>query len=456
MRQNLQLDELVDGQRFGRFNTNLLFWSFLAMLADGYDIAALASAAPQLGRAWHIAGHAFAPALSASLFGILLGAPALGYVGDRFGRKCAIVSGCIIYGLGTLATVWSSNLEQLTVLRFIAGVGIGGLMPNTIALTSELAPKRLRAALIVLMFTGITTGGSIPGFVQAWLIPHYGWQVMFWIGGLAPLSTATCLWFALPESVKYLASKGAQRAALLATVRRIRPDLTIDDDAQFTVASSLQAAGSGLPQIFGRGLAWVTPVLWLCFASALMANYFLNSWLPLIFENSGLTPRQSGTAISFYHYGGTLGGLLVSVVLGRFGFSAIALLFLLAVPAIAAIGLPGVSWLTLLGMVTLAGFCTLGAQFGNNAASGLLYPTAFRSRGSGWALGVGRFGSVIGPLLGGVLIGMRLPLRQLFLLASLPMAAGLIAAAIIARLCHSRFGGLQIDDMTQHEPTSGS
>jgi AAHS family 4-hydroxybenzoate transporter-like MFS transporter len=454
MRQNLQLDELIDGQAFGRFNCNLLFWSFLAMLADGFDIAALASAAPQLGREWHVASHAFAPALSASLFGILLGAPMLGYVGDRFGRKCAIVSGCVIYGLATLATVWSGNLVQLTLLRFLAGIGIGGLMPNTIALTSELAPKRLRAALIVLMFTGITTGGSVPGYVQAWLIPHYGWQVMFWIGGLAPLLIAICLWFALPESVKYLASKGAQRAALLAMLRRIRPDLNIEDDAQITVASSLRASGSGLRQIFSRGLAWVTPILWLCFASALMANYFLNSWLPLIFENSGLTARQSGTAISFYHYGGTLGGLLVSVVLGRFGFTAIALLFLLAVPAIAALGLPGVSWLTMLATVTLAGFCTLGAQFGNNAASGLLYPTAFRSRGSGWALGVGRFGSVIGPLLGGVLIGLRLPLRQLFLLASLPMVIGLVASAIIAGLCHRRLGGLQIDDMMQQPPLS--
>jgi AAHS family 4-hydroxybenzoate transporter-like MFS transporter len=142
------------------------------------------------------------------------------------------------------------------------------------------------------------------------------------------------------------------------------------------------------------------------------------------------------------------------VVLGRFGFTAIALLFLLAVPAIAALGLPGVSWLTMLATVTLAGFCTLGAQFGNNAASGLLYPTAFRSRGSGWALGVGRFGSVIGPLLGGVLIALRLPLRQLFLLASLPMVVGLIASAIIAGLCHRRLGGLQIDDMTQQPPLS--
>ena len=447
MGQVLLIDELVDGQRFRRFNLNLLLWSFLAMLADGYDIAALASAAPQLARSWHVAPKAFAPALSASLFGILFGAPLLGYVGDRFGRRTAIVVGCAIYGLGTLATVWATDLDQVVVLRFLAGIGIGGLMPNTIALNSELAPKRLRAALVVLMFTGITTGGGIPGYIQAWLIPHYGWQVMFWIGGLAPLLIGACLLLALPESVKYLAARPLRRAELLATIRRLRSDLTIADDAQFVIAPGAQARGFALAQIFRRGLAWVTPILWICFATALMANYFINSWLPLIFENNGFTAKESGIAISCYHYGGTIGGLLMSLVLGRFGFLAVALMFLVAVPAIASIGHPGISFSTMASAAALAGLCTLGAQFGNNAASGLVYPTAFRSRGVGWALAVGRFGSVIGPLIGGTLIGMELPLRRLFVLASVPMLVGLLAALTLAALCHKRLGSLHLDDM---------
>jgi AAHS family 4-hydroxybenzoate transporter-like MFS transporter len=452
MSQVLSIDELVDGQRFGRFNLNLLWWSFLAMITDGYDIAALASAAPELARTWHVAAKAFAPALSASLFGILLGAPLLGYAGDRFGRRVTIIAGCAVYGLGTLATVWTSNLEQVAVLRFLTGIGIGGLMPNTIALNSELAPRRLRATLIVVMFTGITLGGSLPGYIQAWLIPQYGWRIMFWIGGLLPLAVATCLLFRLPESVKFLALRANRPLQLLAAVRRLRRDLTIADDAQFVIASAPQASGSGLKQIFGAGFVWITPLLWLCFACALMANYFLNSWLPLIFEGSGLTPRQSGMAISIYHYGGTLGGLLVSGLLGRFGFTAIAVLCLLAAPAIAAIGLPSISYMAMASAVGLAGFCTLGAQFGNNAASGLLYPTAFRSRGIGWALGIGRLGSIAGPLAGGALIGMKLPPQRLFALAALPMLLALIACIGIAALCHKRLGGLQLDDLPDIVP----
>jgi AAHS family 4-hydroxybenzoate transporter-like MFS transporter len=466
------IEKLVDEQRFGRFNLNLLFWCFLAMFADGFDIAALASAAPALARDWDLSPSAFGPALSASLFGVLFGAPLLGYVGDRYGRRTAIISGCVIYGLGTLATVWTTNLTEVIVLRFITGIGIGGLMPNTIALNSELAPKRLRATLVVLMFTGITTGSGAPGNIQAWLIPEYGWEIMFWIGGLAPLIIALCLKFALPESVKYLARRPERRAELLATVRRLRPDLQIPDDAQFILGADPEAAAAktpagargegsalrqlggatGLKQLYSGSLAFITPLLWLCFATALMANYFLNSWLPLIFESNGLTPKQAGIATSLYHYGGTIGGILVSLVLGRYGFVVIAALFLLAGPAIAAIGLEGISYGMMALMGAVAGFCVLGAQFGNNAASGLIYPTAVRSRGVGWALGIGRFGSILGPLVGGALIALQLPLQKLFLLAATPMFVGVIAAILLARLSYLRLGGTQLDDAPAAPP----
>ncbi len=449
MSQVLNLEELVDGQKFGRFNINLLIWSFLALAADGFDLAGLASAAPELARTWHVAPKAFAPALSASLFGILFGAPLLGHAGDRFGRKTLIVAGCVVFSLGTLATVWATNLDQVVAMRVLAGVGIGGLMPNAIALNSELAPKRLRATLVVLMFTGITAGAGIPGLIQAWLIPRHGWQVMFWIGGLAPLVVAVCLWFTLPESVKFLAFRPDRHAEFLRSVRRLRRDLAIADDAQFVGAPAAQENGLGTQAIFRGSFAWITPLLWVCFASALMTNFFLNSWLPLIFEGSGLTAKQSGIATSLYHSGGTIGGLLVSLALGRFGFTVIALLFLCATLAIAAIGFPGLPYMAMVSAVALSGFCTLGAQFGNNAAAGLLYPTASRASGVGWALGIGRFGSIAGPLVGGLLIGMKVPARQLFVLAAIPMVAGLIASIRVAKLCYQRLGGVHLDEVTE-------
>lgn len=447
MTQTIQIEKLVDDQKIGGFNINLLIWSFLAMFGDGYDISALAFAAPELVRDWNLESATLGPAFSASLFGILFGAPLLGYFGDRFGRKPAIITGCIIYGLCTLAIIWTSNLQQVIVLRFLTGIGIGGLMPNTIALNSELSPKRFRATLTVLMFTGITLGSGAPSVISAWLIPHYGWEVLFLIGGVVPLLIAFCLVFTLPESVKYLAQFPGKHGNLVKIARKMRKDMVIADDTEFRIAPVPQDTGIGIKAIFSGGLAFITPLLWLCFGTALMANFFLNSWMPLLFESNGVPPDQAAIASGFYHVGGTLGGIMISVLLDRFGIVVIAALFALACPAVAAIGTDNLSFGMLTLMSTLAGVTVLGAQFGNNATAGLLYPTAFRSKGVGWAFAIGRFGSIAGPLIGGVLIGMKLPMRELFLAAAIPMLAGTIAAGFLARLCYVRFGGLQLDDV---------
>jgi AAHS family 4-hydroxybenzoate transporter-like MFS transporter len=447
--QTISIDELVDGQKFGRFNLNLLFWSFLAMFADGYDISVMPFAMPTLSKIWHVAAGMQGWVLTASLVGVLAGSPLLGYIGDRFGRKTAILIGSVIYGVTTLAVIWQHGFWVTIALRFCTGIGIGGLMPNTIALNSELSPRRLRATLVVLMFTGITLGSSTPGYIAAWVLPTYGWSVLFLVGGAVPLVVAAFLYFTLPESVKFLGGRPERRTELLALARRMRPDLALADDTHFVASAAPQSptATSRASGIFGPGLRLITPLLWVCFVTTLMANYFLNSWMPLLFNTAGLTPQRAALASSLYHVGGTVGGLLVSVLLDRFGFVVIAVLFVCAAPAIAAIGGSTMSYAALAPLATIAGLTVLGAQFGNNAAAGLLYPTQFRSKGVGWALGIGRFGAMVGPLLGGYLIQMHLPMRALFLAASAPMWIGAVAALILVRLCYLRLGRLQLNDV---------
>jgi MFS transporter, AAHS family, 4-hydroxybenzoate transporter len=449
MRQTIRIDDLVDGQKFRGFNVNLLIWSFLAMFADGYDISVMPFAMPTLSKIWHVDAGLQGWVLTASLIGVLAGSPLLGYVGDRFGRKAAILAGSVIYGVTTLAVIWQHGLWLTMALRFCTGIGIGGLMPNTIALNSEASPKRLRATLVVLMFTGITLGSSAPGYISAWMLPIYGWSVLFLVGGAVPLLVAACLYFVLPESVKFLAGRADRRAQLLDTARRMRPDLILDDETQFESAIIATAPDRtlGLGEVLGPGFRAITPLLWLCFVTTLMANYFLNSWMPLLFNNAGLAPKQAALASSLYHIGGTVGGLLISVLLDRFGFVVIALLFVCAAPAIDAIGGTSMSYAALAPLAAISGLCVLGAQFGNNAAAGLLYPTQFRSKGVGWALGIGRFGAIVGPLLGGQLIKTHMPMRQLFLAASAPMWIGAVAALVLVRLCYVRLGRLQLSDV---------
>ncbi|HYK25830.1 MAG TPA: MFS transporter [Steroidobacteraceae bacterium] len=458
MSQTIAIDRLVDEQRIRWFNVSLLIWSLLAMFADGYDINALSQAQPELERLWHIPKVEFGLVSSASLWGILLGAPLLGWVGDRYGRKAAIIAGSIAYGLCSLAVTATHDLHQVFVLRFLTGIGLGGVMPNTIALNSELSPKRLRATLITLMFVGITLGSSAPGITAYAWMPQYGWRVLFWVGGLVPLAVSVGLIFALPESVKFLALRGDRPREVLALARRMRPDLTIAEDTRFLYTQDAARPGgaiglrrlfAGFLRLFAGGLAWITPLLWLCFATALMSNYFLNSFLPLIFRDSGMPLRQAALASSLYSIGGTVGGLLMSVLLDRFGFVVIAFLFVAAVPAIAALGFAPTTFVALAPLATLSGLAVLGAQFGNNASSGLLYPTAVRAKGVGWALGIGRFGAIVGPTAGAYLLGR--PLHQLFLIASAPMLVGAIAAVVLVRLCYARLGGLKLSDVPASE-----
>ena len=454
--QTVQIEPLVDDQKIGWFNIKLLLWSWLAMFADGFDISALSFAAPELVREWGVARSAFGYAFAASNVGVLVGAPLLGYIGDKYGRRIAIVLGSVIFGLGTLSMTMATNLDQMTVLRFLTGIGIGGLMPNTIALNAELSPRRWRALLVVLMFTGITLGSGTPGAVAGWIVPYFGWEILFVVGGVVPLVVAACLWFVLPESVKFLANRPERRDELLKTTRIMRPDLNIAADAHFIAAPSAAATARnpavrgggflGLSEIFRGSLKFITPLLWVCFATTLMANFFLNNWIPIILESNGLTPKEAAFASALYHVGGTLGGVLVSLVLNRFGYSAIVALFVLAPIAIFSMGLEGNSHAMTTFVTGLAGFAVLGVQFGNNACSGLIYPTEVRSKGVGWALGIGRIGSIVSPIIGGMLIARNMPLNELFAWAASPMAVGAVAAVGVTLLCYARFRSLTLDD----------
>lgn len=444
--QSFQVNDFVDGQRIGSFHIALLVWSFLTMFADGFDLNSIGFAAPDLARLYGVARSEMAPVLSANLYGIFLGAPILGWLGDRYGRRPIIIGGTLLYGVVTLIMAWTSTMEQMVVLRFIAGIGIGGIMPNTIALNSELTPKRFRSTLIVLMFMGITSGSTGVGVVASAFMAEHGWQIIFHVGGVLPIVVGICLLFTLPESLKFLATKPGKQQELVATARKMRPDLTIADDARFENPPIIVGSEGKISELFKGSLALITPLLWVCFCIALMANYFLNNTLPLIYEQYGISQDDANLTLTMYHAGGIFGGLVISALLDRMGFRIVTILLAIALPAVALLGLEGMHVLGMASVAAVAGITILGAQFGNNATAGLIYPTSIRSKGVGIALSIGRFGSIAGPTVGAQLLGMDLTMQNLFLLACTPILIGLVAAVILSRLCYKRFNSYQLDD----------
>ncbi len=401
----LELDDLVDGQKVGAPAAMFLVIATLVMLSDGFDLSAIGYVGPELVKEWHIAPSQLVSVFSAGIFGLLFGAPLFGFVGDRFGRKKAILIGLCMFGGLTLATMAATSLPQFVVLRFLTGIGLGGVIPNVIALTAEVAPKRLRGMFIVIVNFGVPAGIALPGLVAAGLVPRFGWQVLLFVGGVLPLAVAVLGLIALPESIKYLANRGNRVEDVRRLARVLRPDLAIDASTRFAASARGPASAAGSPKrLFAGGLATITPLLWIALAANQMSNFFSLTWLPTLLQSAGASTSQAGVSASLFSIGGLAGGLCLTFIIDRFGVIPLVALFFVGAPLIAAIGMSGLS-ATEHGMIIAgAGFCVTGINFGMGAVLGTIYPTPVRAMGTGWAQAAGRVGALAAPLVGGALL----------------------------------------------------
>jgi MFS transporter, AAHS family, 4-hydroxybenzoate transporter len=434
MAKVIDIERVFDDQKIGTFHIGLLVISFLAMMTEGFDLGIAAFAGPGILKEWHLSGSELGVLFSSSLAAGFIGPPLFGFLSDKFGRKRVVVCGIYVFGIFTLAAALAANLGEMIAARVFAGVALGGTLPIVVTLNNEFAPARVRATLVVLIFMGVTFGGGLPGFVATKLVGEYGWRVLFWIGGFAPLVIATILALALPESIKFLALRPHRRGELVALLKRLRPDLVIEPDTQFVISGEENRTRFSMPALFEGRLAVLTPLFWISNGVAVMSLYFMNQWLPTVLSTSGVSVGQAAIATTLFQFGGTLAGLVSMRFLDTRGFIPVPVLFACAIPIVASVGIPGLSPYALLALVAGAGFCILGLQFGNIATEGNIYPTYIRAWGVGSNFAAGRIGGALGPLLGGFAFSAKLPAQQIFLVATLPLIVGLIATLAIVPL----------------------
>jgi AAHS family 4-hydroxybenzoate transporter-like MFS transporter len=418
--EEIDLGALIETQPRSAFSVAVLVWSCVLMLVEGYDMQVMAYAAPAMIVDWHIDRSALGPVFGAGLFGYMLGATILSHFADRFGRKRVILAGFCLFGVFTLAAAFADSLLWLLVLRFVAGLGLGGSIPTAIALNAEYAPASRRATRIALMFLGYTLGAAGGGVLMAALLPRFGWPIAFLTGGLAPLALSAALWRTLPESPRFLALGDPFSAPLAAIAAKLRPDLVLPDRPRFVLREA-QEAGLPLAHLFREGRARLTLLLWAAFVTSFLGHHFLTSWLPTVLASDGLPLGDAVLAAALFQGGGAFGSVFIGRLVDRRGIPAIAAIFAVAAPLVAVIGVPGLSEAVLMGAVFIAGLFVLGGQFGLNALAGTCYPTFIRSTGVGWALGIGRVGSVLGPVVGGILIALGLPTWLLLICAAVPL-----------------------------------
>jgi AAHS family 4-hydroxybenzoate transporter-like MFS transporter len=382
------------------------FWLILlALVVEGYDLQAANFAAPAVVASFGIAKAEVGPLLSASLVGVLLGSILIGPLGDRIGRRRLLISCCIGYGLLSLVAAAAPSFEMLVGLRFLIGLGLGGFLPNALALASELAPPGREAGHSAMVGIGITLGGVLAGALSAQLMPDHGWQAVFLMGGVLPLGIALLLWLALPESPAIDREPAPHR----------RP--------------------GNVRALLSPSYLVVSLATWLLFALVLMNVYLLSGWIPLLMQDAGFDLASSAWIATAYHAGGVAGGILASLYLARRGWRAVALFAALSAATLLVLSIAQWPAAILTLLIVMAGLFVTGTQNGINGAAAGTYPATIRAAGLGWALGMGRIGSIAGPLVGSLAVMMGMTeTRHFFLIPILPLTlAGVLALWLAGR-----------------------
>ena len=427
MRQ-IDVHKLADEARFTGFHGQVLFWSALIIIFDGYDLAVAGVALPSIMKEMKVDPTNAGFMVSSALFGMMFGAIFLGTIADRIGRRWATATCVALFSVFTAAAGMTHDPLPFSVMRFLAGLGIGGAMPNVVAQMTEYSPRKMRSTLVTLMFSGYSVGGILAAILGKALLERHGWHSVFLAAGL-PVVLIPFILRSMPESMPFLVRKD-RTDMLQGIVARLRPDHQREPGDRYVVHR--EAAGSGrMHHLLGEGRAFSTVMFWVAFFMCLFMVYALSSWLTKLMAQAGYSLGSALTFVLVLNAGamaGAIGGGWLAdklhikwVLVGMYVLAAVSITFL---------GQP-LPTSALFVVVALAGASTIGTQIVTYAYVGQFYPATIRSTGIGWASGVGRSGAILAPIVIGYLVSLKLPLGQNFLAMAVPAVIATLAISLI-------------------------
>ena len=423
--EKVNINETIDNAKFSLFHWKVLVWCLLIIIFDGYDLVIYGVALPLLMQQWSLTAVQAGLLASAALFGMMFGAMIFGTLSDRLGRKKTIMICVTLFSGFTFLGAFATNLVEFAILRFIAGLGIGGVMPNVVALMTEYAPKKIRSTLVAIMFSGYAIGGMTSALLGAWLVKDMGWQIMFLIAGI-PLLMLPIIWKFLPESLAFLIKSGKEEQAKQ-IINKLLPTRDIHQNTQLVFNENIHHEAP-VKALFQDGRAFSTFMFWIAFFMCLLMVYALGSWLPKLMLQAGYSLGASMLFLFALNIGGMVGAIGGGALADRFHLKpVITSMFVIGAAALILLGFNSPQ-IVLYSLIALAGAATIGSQILLYTFVAQFYPTTVRSTGMGCASGIGRIGAIIGPVLTGALLTFELPHQMNFLAIAIP---GVIAAFAI-------------------------
>ena len=435
----ISVSKVIDEAKLGNYHFQVVAFGAIMMMLDGYDLSAMGLAVPAIAEAWAIEPSSFRWALSASLMGVGVGSLLAGLCGDRWGRRATLTG---MFGFGAMAclgTVFATNVNELVFWRFLVGIGMGGAIPNIIALVSELMPAKRRPLMIVLVYSGAAVGGGLGSLLASVIVPLYGWQSVFMVGGILPLVVALFVFKALPESPAFLIANGRRDPQASATILRLRPDFPKDQTERLSFIDSGLGLRPGVGALFGKNLGIATLLFWTLFICTQAMVFFIQSWYPTLLTRNGYDIETALQIFSLWDFGALTGGIVVAGLASHFKLEKLlSFAYLLAAVCLGMLSLD-IQNTTVTQILTFAtGFSVVGASFCMGALAAGFYPSEIRATGVGWGLGVGRVGSISSPLICGAVLAAGWTNSEIFTTAMLPALIASISVFALSLLIQKR------------------
>ena len=424
------ISELLDARNVGGFQKRVIALCAAIAFVDGIEAQLAGYIAPALRQDLGLDAQQLGFFLASGPVGLLAGGLLVAPLADRFGRRPILLASVTLFGICSLLTATSNSLVTLDGFRFLTGLGVGGAFANMISLTAEYSPAHRRSFMVAIMMLGFISGSTAVGLLASQIVPVFGWRSVLIVGGALSLMLVPVLLVALPESLRFLAVKEGAGENIARLMKRIDPGIAIDRNTR--LLGEHRERFVSVSALFRDGRARTTLLLWTIYFMSLLTLYLMSSWVTSHVHSLGAAVASAILIGTLFQVGGAFGSVF-GWMLDRMGTGVtIVSAYLTGAAAIACIAFAGANLSVLAVAVFAAGFGIIGGQSATNALAANSYPTHIRATGVGWASGIGRIGSIIGPSLAGVLIGLNMSSQTIFFWAVIPPLVACLAALVLS------------------------